>query len=57
MIWSFLKPLVWCETRWGNSVKVENGDGYGYGDGYHWGFGRGTGDQHGDGRGRGDYHN
>ena len=47
MIWSFLKPLVWCETRWGN------GDDAVYGDG----FGRGTGDQHGDGRGRGDYHN
>ena len=45
MIWSFLRPLVWCEHRYGNGGGVGHGDsGNGYGDS---GYGYGNGDSYG----------
>ena len=38
MIWAFLRPLVWCEHRYGD------GRSYGYGDGDGYGYDHGNGD-------------
>ena len=37
MIWAFLRPLVWCEHRYGDVYGDGHGDGHGHGDG--WGNG------------------
>jgi len=50
MIWGFLRPLVWCRSRYGNG---DYGDGWGYVDGNGQGNGYGYGDGHGDGNGHG----
>ena len=38
MIWAFLRPLVWCRSRYGD------GRSYGYGDGDGYGYDHGNGD-------------
>ena len=48
MIWGFLRPLVWCRSRFGIAYGYGHGDGDGHGDGY------GDGDGHCDGYGWGD---
>ena len=34
MIWAFLRPLVWCRSRFGDGYGRHSGDGYGDGHGH-----------------------
>ena len=53
MIWSFLRPLVWCHLYSGDG----SGWGTGYGDGYYGGGGgNGAGEGYNYGHGAGDHY-
>ena len=39
MIWTFLRPLVWCRSCYGVGYGYGYGNGYGDGNGYGYGNG------------------